>query len=400
MSKSIYLLIFLILGVNFWELSLVDSILNSKTVPFIALLWAILGLYLYRNKFGVTKSKKFKKYNKYFYWLMTGFFLSIFPAYFFRDQDFITSLIVNRGLIIYIFLPIILYIQPSEKEIIRTLVYYTIVYMIIWIIQALYHQPISTALESKLELGRARFELQETEFGYLFPGFTIILVLLYYKIQQFKENVSIVKFIPVAVLISLFFIFQNRGTLFFAILVFGFAIFKIRSKYKTILFFFFGSLILLAIVSTSFYWSELFKQTTEDLSNPDYNRIKSFFYFGFVYSPHWLCDIFGNGFLSLKTSGGFFIDQLKNEGLFQSDMGLMGLWSLYGVIPLIIIFNVISKILLNKRYPFYIKAMAAHIILIPISWAFNSEDIPLLIILIYLFALYTEINSDRVTSEN
>ncbi len=211
MLKSGYLLITLILVVDCWDLTILDPVLNNKTNSVYALAWALLGFYWFRSRPGNFKIYNYKKYRKYFYWLIIGFALSIIPAYIFWNQDFITSLIVNRHLIWYIFLPLVLYIQPSEKEIIRTLVYYTVAYMTVWTIQAVAPYPLTTLLANKIELGRATFEIEETEFGHLLPGKSIMLILLYFKIQQFTENVRLKTFIPVAAMLSIFFILQNRG---------------------------------------------------------------------------------------------------------------------------------------------------------------------------------------------
>jgi hypothetical protein len=103
-----------------------------------------------------------------------------------------------------------------------------------------------------------------------------------------------------------------------------------------------------------------------------------------------LCDIFGNGLLSLKVESGQLIEEMMTHGYVQSDIGIIGFWSIYGILPLIVIYTVIFKILYRKFYPFYIKAMAAHILLVPICFSFNRFDSLLFIFLFYLFAYHTK----------
>jgi hypothetical protein len=393
MRKSIYLFITLILGVDCWNLIILDPVLNNRTNPVYAVAWALLGFYWFRSRPGNFKKYNYNKYRKYFYWLTTGFLLSIFPAYIFWNQDFITSLVVNRHLIWYIFLPLILYIQPSEKEIMTALFYYTVTYMAVWIIQAITPNPLTTSLVNKIELGITTFELEKSEFGYLLPGYSIMLILLYFKTQQFTENVKLKTFIPAAGMLAIFFILQNRGTLFFAVIVFGYSIFKLRTRYKPILFLFYGLIVILVYLATTPYWNALIQETTGQLNNQDYARWKSFYYYVFEYSPHWSCNIFGNGFLSTKVESGRLLQQKAVTGYYQSDIGIIGLWSMYGILPLIVIYTVISKILFRKLYPFYLKAMAAHILFVPIAWSFDLNGSLIFIIIFYLFAFFTEKDS-------
>jgi hypothetical protein len=389
MLKSIYIFIALILAIDGWNLNILATVINSQINPVYAVAWACLGFYWFRSRPGYLKLYNYKKYRKYFYWLIAGFLLSMIPAYVFWNQDFVTSLIVNRHLIWFIFLPLMFYMQPTEKEIIRALVFYTVVYMAVWTIQAVTPYPLTPLIENKNELGRFRLELEGTDFGYLLPGYPIMLLLLYFKMQQFMENVRLKTFIPVAAMLSIFFILQNRGTLFFSVIVFGFAIFRMRTRYKPILFFFFGVIVLAASLTLRKYWSGLIQETTEQLVNPDYIRWKAFVYFVSEYSPHWSCNILGNGLLSRKVESGQLILELMTEGYHQSDLGIIGSWSLYGILPLIVIYTVIFKILFHI-YPFYIKAMAIHILLVPIVWSFTKFDSLALIIILYLFAYYAK----------
>jgi len=87
---------------------------------------------------------------------------------------------------------------------------------------------------------------------------------------------------------------------------------------------------------------------------------------------------------------GKIIQNLMDQGIYQYDNGMVGFWSQYGIIPLLVLYSVIFKLLFQSKFPFYVKAMAAHILFIPIAWNFGSADIIIFVILIYLFAYYRE----------
>jgi len=106
MSKSFYIFIALLLGVSLWELVPIAGIFNSSTVPVMMALWMVVGVVYYRKLPEAYDAFNFGSYKKYYYWLYAGIILSIVPAYFFWKHDFLMSLLVNRGLIVYLFIPV------------------------------------------------------------------------------------------------------------------------------------------------------------------------------------------------------------------------------------------------------------------------------------------------------
>jgi hypothetical protein len=357
-----------------------------------AVVWALFGLYWYRTRPGNVKVYDFRKYIKYFIWLVVGFSLSVVSAQIFWNQNLLIGIMVNRVLIWYLYLPLLLYIQPSEKDIIKAIVYYTIGYFIIWTIQALTPYPIITDLRDVIELGRGSFEHSELDFGHLLNGYSLILFLLYYRTQKLTENFSFKTTIQVFGLLGLLFLLQNRGVLFFAVIVFSLALFKIHSRYRIILIPFLAALLVGAYDFSASHWNTLFQETIEQLSDPYYPRWESLSFFVFDYAPHWICNLVGNGFLSANVPAGKFIQDMMDQGYYQYDNGILGFWSQYGIIPLIVLYTVIFTLLFQKKYPFYTKAIAAHILFIPIAWNFQNADIFIFIFLIYLYAYYRELN--------
>jgi hypothetical protein len=395
MSKSIYIFIFLALLVNFWDLIILLPIFNSTSTPIYIIIWFILGIVFFQRSRNRINIKAHFNYTKYALLLFAGFLLSLLPSYYFWHQDVLTSIITNRILIGYLFLPSLFYLRPTDKEIVKAVSYYAIVYLALYTIQAITLHPITVEWESKSAEGIINFDTAKSTFGYLLPGYAILLFLLYYSIDKFARRTSLKNILLMSLMLFVFIVLQNRGTLFFAVIVFLYAILRHLSKNRIITFIFFTIIVLLVFFITTSYWSSMLSRTTIDIKNPDYARWRAFFFFLFDYSPNWLCNILGNGFLSTKSSGGMFIKNLKSIGLYQSDLGLIGLWSWYGIIPLIVIYVLVIKTLTKKSFPFFLKAIAAHILIIPVCWSFNSYDIGVLCIFIYLIGYYTSTLSFR-----
>ncbi|HEX2968415.1 MAG TPA: hypothetical protein VHO46_04860 [Bacteroidales bacterium] len=391
MNRTFYILVALVLSVNAWDLKVLDSILNDATAPAFGLVWMLTGWIYFGNMKNREGGMNLVRYNRYFYWLALGFALSFITAYLFWYQDLTTSLIVNRRLFFFLFIPVFLRIQPSESEIIKALSFYTVFYMLVWIWQAITPYPVTTSMEIAIDAGRGTFGLTENDFGYLMPGYSLLLIPLYYRIQKFTEDISIRTFIPVIIMTGFLFLLQNRGTLFFAVIVFGFSILRIRSRYRYFFIIVLGLLVTGAYFTTEKYWTSFISETSEQLADPDYNRWKSLYYFLFNYSPHWLCNVLGNGYLSSRNESGQFLIALMNYGFFQADLGIIGFWSMYGIIPLIVIYTIIIRLLVYASAPFYIKALAAHVLLIPICWGFSYYDMLLFVIMSYMTGYYSEI---------
>jgi hypothetical protein len=105
-----------------------------------------------------------------------------------------------------------------------------------------------------------------------------------------------------------------------------------------------------------------------------------------------MCNILGNGLLSANVPAGRVIQNLMDQGYYQYDNGLVGFWSQYGIIPLMVLYTLILIVLFRKQFPFYLKAIAAHILFVPVAWNFGTADIMIFVFLIYLFAYYSEMS--------
>ncbi|HLP73075.1 MAG TPA: hypothetical protein VK155_09250 [Bacteroidales bacterium] len=394
MNKAVYVLGCLILSVNAWDLKIFESVVNNTTTPVLAVFWMAAGWLFFGNA-RKNGGLNMLRYNRYFYWLSLGFALSFVTAYVFWSQDIVTSFIVNRRLIFFLFIPVFFRIQPTERDIIKALDYFTVMYMIVWLWQAVSPAPITTSREIAIEAGRASFSMDKNDFGYLMPGYTLLLIPLYYRVQKFTENVSLRNFLPVMLMTGILFLLQNRGTLFFAVIVLVYAIFRIQSRYRYIFIIILGLLIIGAYLSTEKYWASFVDETSAQLSDPEYNRWKSLYYFIFQYSPHWLCYLMGNGYLSSHLDSGQFLMALMNSGFYQADLGIIGFWSMYGVIPILVIYAVVFKLLFYLPAPFYLKALSAHVLLVPICWGFSYYDMFLLILMSYLMGYYSEVFKPR-----
>jgi len=398
LPKSVYIMITMLLSISLWELLVLLPVINPVTVPVIMAVWFMFGLFHYRRQPGVYAVFSYASYRKYYLWFFAGIALSIIPAFINWNQDVLTSLIVNRGLIIYTFIPLLMFIKPTDRDIFHALIYYTIVYMVVWLVQALL-VPIPLTVPFLLVLtSGAPFQIDPTDFGKLLPGYTLIVVLFYLLLHQFREKSTFVKLIPVLLVYGVLFLLQNRGVLFFATAVFGLVLLQTKSNYKPYIMLFFAAVGVLLVIYTYESWIALFVETTEQARDVDYNRWKALNFFLFDYSPNWLSYILGNGRLSIHSEAGVDTHWLSVQGYDQSDIGIIGFWSIYGLIPVAVIYGMIVHVIRRNFFPFHLKTLAYHMLLIPIAWNFTATDAMVLILFFYLYAYYAEAN--RIAQAN
>ena len=87
-----------------------------------------------------------------------------------------------------------------------------------------------------------------------------------------------------------------------------------------------------------------------------------------------------------------------SNGIYASDLGLIGMWTDYGVLPLIGIYFMVLQFLLRK-YPLWLKFISFHILLIPTIFHFwQGQGVLFFSLIIYIYA-YLNINKLRVVKQ-
>ena len=178
----------------------------------------------------------------------------------------------------------------------------------------------------------------------------------------------------------------NRSNLFASVIVLGVATVGIKSRYK--FFYVFLTVIIAAIIFsfTESYWNDLIIETNSNISDADYNRNKAFAYFAFEGSNHFLTQILGNGFLSSRS--GDVMARLREMGIYNSDMGFIGFWNQFGIIPIIVFIMLPILAIKNRFFPPYLKMFGAHILLCSYSTSYyGAPEHAIIFILFYYFCM-------------
>ena len=122
------------------------------------------------------------------------------------------------------------------------------------------------------------------------------------------------------------------------------------------------------------------------LSDPDYNRVKSFDYFVSGVNG-WASYLWGNGFISGHVSS--VVEQLQLEGIFHSDLGLLGFWHQFGIIPpLTVLVYVIRG--LSRNHSYVVRANALYILMGALTISYFLTPRYSLWLCLYFYLFYSD----------
>ena len=385
MKKSIYFFILLILVTNFLDIKPIADwmeVRNNVNGQIATVLWMALGAIVYRHSVpdGLFNQRTIFPFR----WILVGIFLSMISAYFFYGQSFTRSLITYRAQYFWFLIPLLLYIHPSEKDIIRPLNWFAFFFFITSLLRSNGYEDMFYLSEEEIEkLDSGNYE-DELLFG---DGFQLLLFPCYYYLGGLRKDFNYKGVLFLIFYVMIFYMLQNRSTLFIIFFVIGYIIITQLRRQRLLLvsfILFFGTFFFYQTHET---WNKLLLETFTELNDEDYNRVLAFNYFLYEANPNWLTYFLGNGFLSSHTLS--LMQDNMEQGIYNSDMGFLGYWNQFGLIPIIVFLTCIIKAFFSKLVPFHVKVMAFHIIacLLTISY-FGKVQTILWFSLFYYLMVY------------
>lgn len=386
-SKFTYIFVASILMLSFWNFRPIVSVLNRDIILAMTLLWGILGFFLPTKRIPV---RYFYKYNWLWIGIFAGVFISMLNADFFWGQSIKTTFIAQRFSYAFILLPVLFYVQPSVDDLLKTIRIVAYITLGMWLLSIIAPGLIGNISEDSIESRNANGG-NTTDIGFYVTGIQFVVLYTYYLIQRYIRCFTYKRFFTAIFWIAFIILYQNRSMMIGIMLIMVYSLFQLKSKNKPIII---GSICIITvifIVCTWQIWSSLLTETQAQLGDKDYNRWKALFYYFNDYSPNLWCYLFGNGFPSGGNSDfGNLMWINMARGIYASDLGMIGMWTDYGLLPLISVYYVILRVLIKKGYPLWLKFMCVHILVVPTIFHFRSgQGIWLFIIIIYLFIYYS-----------
>lgn len=374
----IYILILACLYIKFWDIVPFGNI--SEDMQLISIvLYIVFGCIFFKKRRFVVPNKY-----KYLTWIFVGILLSMLPAYIFYDQSFFQSIITYRVHILLLTIVALFRISPKLEEIMQALFYFGILMLLVEILMPLY-PSLFIISEKKLNYAYATGDMNSLK---SVVGISYVCIPMFFYLQKIKENFSITTLFRIILLFTVFLLAENRSNLFPVMLFTLYTFLNVRSKHKSIILFVLFIGCVAFFISQKDLFMSLYEESVTQVNDADYNRNKAYVYYLFNACPNFLCYILGNGRISIHHNP--MVANLMEDGIFNTDVGFIGYWNEYGLIPVICMFVMFYNTLKQKRYPYFIKLLTLHILLGGLTVSYFGGDVKIFhfVLFYYLYFYY------------
>ena len=374
---DVWLCVLMILSTNFFELVPIIRVLGVDGGYTFYLITLFILFTFYRKK----HIREYLPWMKPFWWFMIGILLSCIPALIYYGQGIGRSLIANRHMLFFCAFPVFIAIRPTEREIRSSLYAFSIVYLAVILLVNFVDDSLIRIPEYAIG--------HEGDYVYTVQGFRYVVLGMVMALDRMMYKFNSKNLFWFFLLFGIIFLVQNRTALLAAVVISMFAIWDMKMSARKLLLMtvvFAAALFLVAMTASQ--WGLLYDETITQLSDPDYNRIKSMNYV-FAHRDGFIRYILGDGFISGNVNP--ILQRLAEEGIYHSDVGLFGTWHQYGLIPVLTILVCCIKGLAAKK-SFISKSIAIYILVgtATLSYFGLAETLMLLAFFQYMY------NTDRI----
>ena len=376
-----FLFFILVITTRFYNLSFLRE---SPMIDFLNLGFSLffIGALFFKRQINY---KLFKSLKNFLRLAVVAVLLSFFVSYIDWNQPFLISIVASRAILWISFGFFLIRYQVRKEDIINALKYFSIIYLLL-----VYSAKLSPQLNFLyLGIDRAGYRIEDP----LFFAIEYVVLYFYFVVDKaLNQKYDFKNYLWFLTLLLLIVFTKNRTTLFTSLLIIGgYILFskKLNILYKIAIILMISAPGYLLFADTFFaLWDETLLQSNDD----EYARIKAFKYFTNDFNESWYSKVFGNGFASSYTPFGQMIDRLKLEDTTQSDLGMIGLWSIYGSLLIFIIYRYVFRILTNKKASVYLRLQSAHFLIAFLMYSFVlPQQIVFFILWFYIYEL--EINT-------
>lgn len=376
-SMSIDLFILILISCHVFYLKPLDPVFGGNgTFTFFMLMLA----YLYIRYLGFSVRFGIVKHLTPMFLFAAGIVLSFVPAYIFYGQHIYYSLVAYRHALYLLVYPIILSIQPSREEIKRALYAFSFFFLFVSV-YVTFITPHWVVVSEGSSL------IDEGDFFHVFSGPHYVLLAMLFAVDDFLRLKSVRSAFIAGFFFLILFLVQNRTLLMGSMVVIVFASLFNKSArtrlYAEVLLLIIGAAV--AVLGNE-YFVGLWNETMFELNNPEYNRVKAFLYFTSLENGP-LALFLGNGFISGHVDS--IMQDLMMEGIFNADLGLIGLWHQYGLIPVVTVLVYEFKGM-SRHHSFLVRGNAVFMLTCTLTIAYFVDCEFVLWLSLYWYLLSTD----------
>jgi hypothetical protein len=326
-------------------------------------------------------------------------FLSMFVAEHYHYQDLKTTLIAQRSMYFYAFYFLLHYFELDARDLEKMMLFLGFMYVIFFILQYIAYPVILFDVRIGVERGTLRIFL--AGLGFLFFAYYKYLQ-LYLTQQKLRYGLFVILFFLVGAIL------QGTRQVLASMTLLTMAFIFFNREVKSRLFIIFAASI--AGVAIFFILHDMFmelyaltiKEASADRTNV---RVLAMEYFTGDFMPSNIAYIFGNGQDSMNSIYGQRVATLRSVfGLYQSDIGIIGDYSKYGVLFVIAQLSILVKIILRKlpddiSYLKYLYIGSALTMFSGRNLFGSSGGIVVVVMALYVIDYYMHLNNKEANPE-
>ena len=376
-SLCVELLFLMLVSSRFFDLIVFEPILAGGGHIFLLLVTMAV---IYMTQLGFQLRTGIVKHMKTVWWILAGLALSFIAAYRYYHQPFYLSFVVNRQFFSLLLFPLLLAVRPTYRELKWSVYAFSIICSVTTFYVSFVDQTLVPANEFMPFI-------EEGDFVHTLSGLHFVLIAFIFALYEFRNRRTIRKLIPVVLLFLFIFIARNRTFLISSCFIIALSVLSNRSSrsrlYAFTILSFAVALVALVLIDTI---TSLLLETMDQLANPEYNRIKAVHY-AFSLPNGKAAILMGNGFISGNFNS--IVNDLRQEGIFYSDIGLIGLWHVYGLLPVVAILASVIRGL-NRNHSLEVRGNALLILTCSLTIGYFASVETLTWLCFYLYLLYSD----------
>ena len=280
--------------------------------------------------------------------ILLGVFLSMFTAYSSHHQGFSTTIIAQRFMYFYLFYMALHYIRISDVDLEKIIIYLGITFVLFYLIQYAAYPTVIFDVRTAEERGTVRIFLQ---------GLSYVILAYFLILNKIFEEFSPGRLALLFVFFSVFILMGTRQVILtmFLLTVMN-VLFSKRIRSKTLILL----LVVASIIPTVLIFQDIFLgilSVSQEQSQgfEEDIRVQAATFFLTELFPNRIAYITGNGAPSANSPYGQMIQMYMDVFRFyQSDVGLIGDYSKFGLFFVIGVLILLFRILFSRISSDYI----------------------------------------------
>ena len=395
MSKRVYLLILFLIAFEYARNVYTAFLLTNDVLLILTAVWGVFGWVYYKkesvNYLNTTENRAVV------WWLMIIMILSLFVPYFKYDQSIVDAFFSQRFNYSILLLLLFFRINISYDDFFYALRICSYLSLSCFIF-SIFSPDFFIEKSVLVEFTYSRIEHSSTDIGYAAPGFGLMIFYLYIKIAQLIDYADFRSFVETSIFMLYVITFQNRSTILGTLPFFAMVLLFQKGERK----YFFWTLLAVTIFALLPFLGEIYSsltlETQTQMNDDNYPRWQAIDVFLYETKSSFVEYLLGSGIWSKTgTYSMMMTNAAQHRGAQISDIGWLGTFYYYGIIPIIILFVFIKKALVNTNVPFFLKFYALWIVFVPTIHLFlaNAPSSNILFVIFIYFVIYFSTYTDE-----